>query len=457
MSSEVAIRATHVGKAFPVYARPHHRLLQMLSPGPANRWYREFHALRDVSFEIPRGQTVGIVGRNGSGKSTLLQVLCGTLSASAGDVEVHGRVAALLELGAGFSPEFTGRENVYLNATVLGLSRREVDERFDSIAAFADIGEFIEQPVKTYSSGMYVRLAFAVAIHVEPDILVVDEALAVGDEAFQRKCFARIEQIRQAGATVLFVSHSAGTVIELCDRALLLDGGELVADGAPKQVIGLYQKLLYAPAGRLAELREQARANPVAALAGQESARDAAPAPAAGTAADAGPEPWYDESLRPASTLAYASQGASIEDPHLTTPDGRRVNVLVAGREYVYRYQVRFEQAAAGVRCGMMMRTVTGVEACGAVTSTAERALPVVEAGTRLAVAFRFRCLLAAGVYFLNAGVLARLGEGEAYLDRRIDVAMFRVLPDAGRLDTGLVGMDVVPALAPAPDEGVAS
>lgn len=462
MSSELAVRASGLAKAFPVYARPHHRLLQMITPGPPQRWYREFHALRDVSFQIPRGQTVGIVGRNGSGKSTLLQLLCGTLSPSAGEVEVRGRVAALLELGAGFSPEFTGRENVYLNATVLGLSRAEVDARFDDIAAFADIGEFMEQPVKTYSSGMYVRLAFAVAIHVEPDVLVVDEALAVGDEAFQRKCFARIERIRQAGATVLFVSHSAGTVIELCDRALLLDGGELIADGAPRQVIGLYQKLLYAPAERLAELREAARRDPAAALAATATAT-APTAPAAPAAPDGqaprptdgeapaaeGPQPWFDEGLRPASTVEYARQGACIEDPRLETPDGRRVNVLVAGREYVYRYAVAFERAAAGVRCGMMMRTVTGVEACGAVTSTPAQALPVVVAGARLQVAFRFRCLLAAGVYFLNAGVLGRLGEGEAYLDRRVDVAMFRVLPDAERLDTGLVGMDVVPALAP--------
>lgn len=451
MSSEIAVRASGLGKVFPVYARPHHRLLQMITPGPAQRWYREFHALRGVGFEIPRGQTVGIVGRNGSGKSTLLQLLCGTLTPSAGDVEVRGRIAALLELGAGFSPEFTGRENVYLNATVLGLSRAEIDARFDEIAAFADIGGFMEQPVKTYSSGMYVRLAFAVAIHVEPDVLVVDEALAVGDEAFQRKCFARIERIRQAGATVLFVSHSAGTVVELCDRALLLDGGELIADGAPKQVLALYQKLAYAPAERQAALREEIRGNPSLVLAGAPSRRDAAP----GVGPDEdGRESDYDDSLRPASTIAYESRGACIEDPHLTTPGGRRVNVLVGGREYVYRYHVRFDGTFAGVRCGMMLKSVTGVELCGAVTATPEHALPVVDAGTRLAVAFRFRCQLAPGTYFLNAGVLARLEEGEAYLDRRLDAAMFRVMPEPGRLGTGMVDMDVVSSLEPAAPEG---
>jgi len=454
MSCDAAIIASGVSKAFPVYAKPHHRLLQMLVPGKPRRWYREFQALKDVSFQIPRGQTVGIVGRNGSGKSTLLQILCGTLTASAGDIVVRGRVAALLELGAGFSPEFTGRENVYLNATVLGLTRKQVDERFDAIAAFADIGDFIERPVKTYSSGMFVRLAFAVAIHVEPDILVVDEALAVGDEAFQRKCFARIEAIRDAGATVLFVSHSAGTVIELCDRALLLDAGELLADGPPKQVVGLYQKLLYAPAERVASLRSELQGKSAAA---PEAPPRTSPPVSSAPASDGGPEPYFDESLRPSSTLAYEPRGAVIHDPHLQTAEGKRVNVLVAGRDYVYRYQVRFERAAAGVRCGMMMRTVTGIEVCGAVTATPEQALVAIDPGGQLDVSFRFRCQLAPGVYFLNAGVLAREAEGEAYLDRRIDVSMFRVLPQEGRLGTGLVDMDVQSGIEWARTEGVAT
>ncbi len=439
------IRVDHVSKSFPVYAKPHHRLMQMLLPSSERRWYREFHALSGIDFRVPRGQTVGIVGRNGSGKSTLLQIICGTLSPSTGDVRVQGRVAALLELGAGFAPDFTGRENVYLNATVLGLTRAEVDACFDDIAAFADIGEFIEQPVKTYSSGMYVRLAFAVAIHVKPDVLVIDEALAVGDEAFQRKCFARIEAIRAAGATVLFVSHSAGTVIDLCDRAILIDGGELIADGPPKHVVGLYQKLLYTPADRAREVREQIRGSLGTPLAGEGRPKAAvdASSPAAPAPGSPGPEPYLDESMRPSSTLAYERRGARIEHAQLCTLAGQPVNVLVAGREYVYGYSVAFEGAAAGVRMGMMMRTLTGVEVCGAATSTPENALVAVAAGERIDVEFRFRCMLAPGTYFLNAGVLGRLAEGETYLDRRIDVAMFRVMPDAQRLGTGLVDMDV--------------
>ena len=260
MYSEPAISVRDLSKAFPIYSKPHHWLLQMVMPGPKDRWYREFHALRSISIDIFRGETVGIVGRNGSGKSTLPQLICGTLTPSSGEIQVNGRIAALLELGAGFNPEFTGRENVFLNATVLGLTHAEIVEKFDEIAAFADIGDFIDQPVKSYSSGMYVRLAFAVAINVEPEILVVDEALSVGDEGFQRKCFARIDAIRDSGATVLFVSHSASTVVDLCDRAILLDRGELLTSGTPRHVVSRYQKLLYAPADRAAKIREEIRA-----------------------------------------------------------------------------------------------------------------------------------------------------------------------------------------------------
>ena len=434
MSSELAIRVDGVGKAFAVYDKPYHRLLQQLFPHAGRSWHREFHSLRDISFEVGRGETVGIVGRNGSGKSTLLQIICGTLAPSRGSVQDNGRVAALLELGAGFNPEFTGRENVYLNATVLGLTREEIDRRFDEIAAFADIGEFIEQPVKSYSSGMYVRLAFAVAINVTPDILVVDEALSVGDEAFQRKCHARIDRMRDNGTTILFVSHSAGMVVELCNRAVLLDRGEMLLQGTPKHVISRYHRLLYAPTDRADELREQLRSDAVIAV-------DAA---AATTPAGSDDESYYDPGLVPQSTLKYASRGAEIVDPHLCTPAGRRVNVLRAGQEYVYTYRVRFERGASGVRCGMLLKTTTGLELAGGATALPADALPVVEAGQELVVRFRFRCLLTPGVYFANAGVLGLDGEEETYLDRRIDAVMMRVMPDPTRLATGYVDLDLV-------------
>lgn len=439
MSSDLAIRVRGLSKSFPIYSEPHHRLMQMLAPKRSDRWFREFHALRHVDLDVRRGETVGIVGRNGSGKSTLLQLICGTLSPSAGDVQVHGRIAALLELGAGFNPEFTGRENVFLNGTVLGLTRAEVAAKYDDILAFAGIGEFIDQPVRNYSSGMYVRLAFAVAINVTPDILIVDEALAVGDEAFQRKCFARIDLIRDAGATVLFVSHSAGTVVDLCDRAILLDQGEMLMQGTPKQVVSHYQKLLYAPAEKVAAIRNE--------ILG-EHAREEAGLPETPGQAEVAPEPqtraYWEEGLTPSSTVAYENRGATIEDPHLETIEGQRVNVLAQGAEYVYAYKVTVNRTLARVRCGMMIRSVTGIEIAGAATSVPQEAMPLAEAGTVLNVRFRFRCLLGHGTYFLNAGVLAELGEGEDYVDRRVDVAMFRVMPIAERLATGFVDLDFV-------------
>jgi lipopolysaccharide transport system ATP-binding protein len=235
---EVVIKLNNVSKCFKRYARPVDRLKEILLPGKT--YAQEFWALRDVSFEVMRGETLGIIGRNGAGKSTLLQMICGTLTPTSGEVQVNGRVAALLELGAGFNPEFTGRENVYMNGAIMGLSRQDVDERFDRVATFADIGDFIDQPVKTYSSGMYVRLAFASAIHVDPDILIVDEALSVGDMFFQAKCMARMKQMMDSGVTVLFVSHDISSVKSLCRQAIFLNQGELISCGPSDQVVEKY-------------------------------------------------------------------------------------------------------------------------------------------------------------------------------------------------------------------------
>lgn len=246
MSSDIAIRVSHLSKCYEIYDTPRDRLKQFVLPrvrrmtGKAHKQYfREFWALRNVSFEIKKGETVGIIGRNGSGKSTLLQMICGTLTPTSGSVEVNGRVAALLELGSGFNPEFTGRENVYMNAAVLGLTNEEIDARFDEIVAFADIGEFIEQPVKTYSSGMMVRLAFAVIAHVDADILVVDEALAVGDAVFTQKCMRFLRNFMTQG-TVLFVSHDSGNVVNLCQHAIWLNKGVVCQAGIAKEVVEGY-------------------------------------------------------------------------------------------------------------------------------------------------------------------------------------------------------------------------
>ncbi len=245
MYSKPAIRATQLSKCYHLYAQPIDRLKQFLRPakGP---YFREFWALQDVSFEIMPGEVLGIVGRNGAGKSTLLQLLCGTLTPTSGHVEIQGRVAALLELGSGFNPEFSGRENVFMNAAILGLSQDEIADRFDDIVAFSGIGDFIDQPVKTYSSGMFVRLAFSVAINTDPDILVIDEALSVGDSIFARKSFERIMALKEAGKTILFCSHAVYQIEALCNKALWIEKGQLQILGSPDQVIVQYNEFLNA-------------------------------------------------------------------------------------------------------------------------------------------------------------------------------------------------------------------
>lgn len=457
MSSEFAIRIERLSKCYQIYDQPRDRLKQFVLPRirrmiglEPRRYYREFWALKDVSFEIRKGETVGIIGRNGSGKSTLLQLICGTLSQTEGAVLSGGRIAALLELGSGFNPEFTGRENVYMNASVLGLSRDEIDSRYDEIVAFSELGDFVEQPVKTYSSGMLVRLAFSVAINVDPEILVVDEALSVGDELFQRKCFSKLEAIRQSGATILFVSHSGAQVIELCDRAVLLDRGEQLAIGAPKQIVSRYQKLLYAPSEQQAAIRDEIRrlqhqaiepltsngVEPDAEL--QDGVSDEAESEISAE--------LFDPNLVPTSTISYAERGAQICGPTVRTLAGKPVNNLVRGRAYRYSYIAKFSQGANQVRFGMLIKTPTGVEVAGAVSAPSVReSLTYVNAGGECQVEFAFRCHLNPGVYFMNAGVIGVVEGVETYLHRLIDGAMFRVVPCTDNISTAIVDLDFSP------------
>ncbi|WP_207461070.1 ABC transporter ATP-binding protein [Azospirillum sp. SYSU D00513] len=446
-SSNQAIAVRDLSKVYQIYSRPEDRLKQALL-GRKRRYFQEFWALRGISFEIERGSTVGIVGHNGSGKSTLLQIICHTLRPSSGEVEVNGRVSALLELGSGFNPEFSGRENVYLNSAILGLSRDETDRLFDEIVAFADIGPHLDQPTKTYSTGMVMRLAFAVAISVNPDILVVDEALAVGDEAFQRRCMARIEAIKKKGATILFVSHSANQVVELCDRAILLDHGELLYDGPPRRAINFYHRLLYTPADRRTAFREGLLAArrgeallPDEVTAAPAVAKDGAAPASEGQGLPSSPddelEEHFNPGLVPQSATAYESRGAHIRNVRITNKEGRQVNVLVSGRRYALCYRVELEQGAWGVAVGTRLKTVTGVELGGSTTLSTPRVLDYVEAGTVLEVVHEFECRLMEGTYFLNASV-SGLVEGERHwLSRLVDVTMFMVLPVRGRFSNG--------------------
>ena len=440
LSSQVAIRVSNLSKCFQIYEKPSDRLLQMLARG-FKKYYREFWALKDVSFEVRKGETVGIVGRNGSGKSTLLQMICGTLNPSGGDIKVNGRIAALLELGSGFNPEFTGRENVYMNAAVLGLTKKEIDARYAEIEAFADIGQFIDQPVKTYSSGMSVRLAFAVAINSDPEVLVVDEALSVGDELFQRKCYSRIESIKAKGTTILFVSHSGNIVVELCDRAILMDAGELLLVGEPKEIIGKYQQLLYASQENRADIRSSIA---LAATVPVLSVDTAVPVPVPVKE----PEDYFDAGLKSDCMIETDSQGALIQNPGIKTLDGRPVNTLVRGRKYKYGYQVHFSKSATLVRFGTVIKTKSGFRLGGVLSvPSQDLTIPYVRAGTVIDVEFEFDCILSSGVYFFNAGTFGAQGQDETVLHRLIDAVAFRVLPIKQDIVTEIIDFGFSPRI----------
>ncbi|MFM5404787.1 ABC transporter ATP-binding protein [Aeromonas veronii] len=448
MSCNYAIEVTDVSKSFRTYAKPSDRLKQFVYgrfefiKKQGGKYYRDFSALKSVSLSIKKGETVGIVGRNGSGKSTILQVICGTLNPDSGKVVVSGKIAALLELGSGFNPEYSGRENVYLNAAVLGLTKDETDNVFSKIHDFSGIGDFIDQPVKTYSSGMVVRLAFAVAINIDPDVLIIDEALAVGDELFQRKCYSRIEEIKRNGATILFVSHSASAIVELCDRAVLFDQGEILGTGDPKVVVSNYQKLLYAPMEKTHGLREEIK------LALSESAlpvvhEHSNALPQKKTTNPSLVTSFYDPNLQTTSIVEFNGEYAKIYEPKIFNNQGEQVNNLVHGEEYTYCYSVKFYADAQYVRFGMLIKTMTGFELAGACTSLPSDSIERVSAGKSISVKFKFRCLANAGTYFFNAGILAERDGIETYLHRVIDAYPFRVIPEAGQLATGLVNFDV--------------
>lgn len=393
-----AIRAQALGKHYQIYETPRDRLKQFVAPRlqrlaglPPRRYYREFWALRDVSFEIRPGETVGIVGRNGSGKSTLLQVVSGTLHPSCGSVDVNGRVAALLELGSGFNPEFTGRENVYMSGAVLGLSRQEVDARFEAICAFADIGDFIEQPVKTYSSGMYVRLAFAVIAHAEADILVIDEALSVGDAYFVQKCMRFLRGFMERG-TLLFCSHDSGAINNLCDRAILLNDGRLEMAGTPKDVTEYYLAALHAA------VPGRGRTMPP-----PSAARPAAPAPAV-PAQDASPLEIFR--FEPGQS-GFGAGGARIAGVRFLDARGAPLAFITGGEDVVLEIRCEAVEDLAQPIVGFQFKDRLGQVLFAENTLAAGRSAVVAPAaGDAFAARFAFRLpLLPVGDYSVTAAV----------------------------------------------------
>ncbi len=436
-SEEFAIQVHHVSKTYQIYERPQHRLWQGLFRGH-RRYYKEFWALKNVSFDVKKGEVVGIIGRNGSGKSTLLQIISGTLTPSTGTVSVGGRVAALLELGTGFNPEFTGRENVIMYASLLGLTQQEIDAKYPDIVEFADIHEFIDQAVKTYSSGMSARLAFAVAISVEPEILIIDEILSVGDEAFQRKCFGRIQEIRQKGTSIILVSHWPGMITELCDRAFLLDHGELLLSGEPKYVLSRYQRLAYAPIAMSEDIRSEIRK-----LSDGENVTSV---PTSNQSQQYYPtKDFFDPSLISKSTVEYMNRGCQIVNVRVMNSENEKVNVLNHGQTYKYVYDVNVIGAVYNARFAMLIKSVYGIDIGGIVSHPVDQCITHLAAGTCLTVEFYFRALLNPGMFFMNAGALGNVDGEETFLHRIIDALAFRVQHDESSRTTAYVDFSVDP------------
>jgi lipopolysaccharide transport system ATP-binding protein len=464
----MAVRVENLKKCYHIYDRPHHRLKQSVAGRVKSllghdkpQYYREFWALNDVSFDIAKGETVGIIGRNGSGKSTLLQIICGTLEPTHGSVWAGGRIAALLELGAGFNPEFTGRENVYLNAALLGLSQKEIDDRFEDIASFADIGEFINQPVKHYSSGMYARLAFAVAINVDPDILVVDEALAVGDEPFQRKCFARIEQIRSAGGTILFVSHSGSTIVNLCDRAILLHDGQHLYTGSPKRAVFFSQKLGSVRREEsqkvIDEIREaqtvDTNAPAIDAFAGDNfEAITGLYVTNSNSEARQSVTEFFDASSASKSMQSYEAAGARIEAISLLAEDGRAVNQVLRNGRYRLKFSVLATEDCDAVRVFVVVRTTTGIDLAGCAFPPLGTPGFDLSANSAFDFQFSFNCTLNPATYFCSFAIQ---GSDGSLHHRIVDAVAFKVLPDDATFSTGIVDLGFVPLVEKRESEAI--
>ncbi len=412
---EPAVCIHTLSKCFRIYKRPQDRLLQAVI-GPRHKLFQEFWALRNVSLEVGRGEALGVIGRNGSGKSTLLQLICGTLIPTSGQVQISGRLGALLELGSGFNPEFTGRENIYLNASLLGLSKRRTDERLDDILAFADIGDFVDQPVKTYSSGMALRLAFAVQAHVDPDILIVDEALAVGDEMFQRKCFRRLEDLRASGTSILLVTHNCHQIIQYCDRAALLHRGRLELVGSPKEVTTVYQRL-------------QGEDEKTWQLSFQSNPDKQARTNAAGMA-----------------TMVYPSKGACVEAVEVLDTSQRICSEVRHGEGFTVRFHYSFQQDSETIQFGCNIATPSGIRITGQVYPSNEDVKPLQATnGSEIAVDFHFQGGLMPGLYFISGGIWSK-AQPERYLHRIVDAATVRVSPTHRLSSFGLCDLMAAPA-----------
>lgn len=411
MQNDVAIRVSHLDKVYKLYNKPMDRLKESLGLSKKKKLSKDHYALSDVSFEVKKGETVGIIGTNGSGKSTILKIITGVLSPTKGEVDIEGRISALLELGAGFNMEFTGIENIYLNGTMIGFSKAEIDAKLQDILDFADIGDFVYQKTKTYSSGMFVRLAFAVAINIDPEILIVDEALSVGDVFFQNKCYHKFEEFKAAGKTILFVSHDLSSIAKYCDRVVLLEHGKKLGEGGTKEMIDMYKKVL------VHQLDDSAM---------ETAAKEDAPA----SALDAGKKRglWKEQmTLNPMQDI-YGSGLAEIADFCIVDNSGRITNTIIKGDSFTVKMKVKFSAELSEPIIAVSFKNRQGVEITGTNTmfekmSTGER-----KPGDELVVEFTQNMSLQGGEYLISLGCTGyKDGEFTVY-HRMYDIFSLQVI-----------------------------
>ncbi|MGN0342938.1 MAG: ABC transporter ATP-binding protein [Roseburia sp.] len=410
---DIAIRVQDVSKLYKLYDKPSDRLKESLGLS-RKKHYKEHYALHNVSFDVKRGETVGIIGTNGSGKSTILKIITGVLNPSGGQVEINGRISALLELGAGFNQEYTGLENVYLNGTMIGFTREEIDAKLDDILSFADIGDFINQPVKTYSSGMFVRLAFAVAINIDPEILIVDEALSVGDVFFQAKCYKKFEEFKEQGKTVLFVSHDLGSVNKYCDRVVLLNKGRKVAEGDSKEIIDMYKRILANPEMAVEAQTEGAQQEKVS--------RE--------TREDDGHKLWMESMLMNPDKQEYGDRDAVIQDFGIFDELGNITNSVNKLEKFTLRMKVEFARDVDDPIMAFTIRDLKGTELCGTNTRIEGARFGMVRAGESLEISFTQEMRLQRGQYLIQLGCTSYQGDELAVHHRLYDVCCVDVMAD---------------------------
>lgn len=415
---EIAIAVENVCKVYKLYDKPSDRLKEALKLTRKKK-YHEAHALSNVNFDVKQGECVGIIGTNGSGKSTILKIITGVLNPTSGNVTVNGRISALLELGAGFNMEYSGIENIYLNGTMNGFSEDEINARMQDILDFADIGDYVYQPVKTYSSGMFVRLAFSVAINIDPEILIVDEALSVGDVFFQAKCYHKFEEFKQMGKTIMIVSHDLSSIAKYCDRVILLNQGVKLGEGEPKEMIDDFKRVLV---GQY-ELPES--------KSDQSLLNDAQVQEAVQLKSEQQKKARQEKSAEEKSkTLAYGTKEAEIEEIYLTDDRGTRTNSIIKGLEFGIHMRVRFNQSLPAPIFAFTIKTAKGTEITGTNTMFEKAFLEPVQAGTVKDICFTQKMSLQGGEYLLSFGVTGYEGDDFKVYHRLYDALDVTVVSD---------------------------